>query len=157
MRLLLLYDQAVLILRRLPIAKGHACTDKLPFLFLHCKRCLYLHGKILAVEIVQKILEGNVYPFHPPCTAAVIIIIYGNEAYPHKRKDLVQTGSKLDVISRKPREVLDHDAVDGQLSDCLKKGRNTWSLEIGSGITFVYVNGVFDTIRFCLILFDFAP
>ena len=76
-------------------------------------RYFLLLGKLPAVEIVYHVLESNI---KPSCRtvklAAVITVIYGNEAYAEEWEELFKVIAQLHIIPAEPGKILYDDAVD---------------------------------------------
>src|SRR5699024_1715745 len=99
---------------------GCKCPNKLTVLLLDLQAGTDFHRNILAVGIVNQVLEGNDKGIRLRIAGqAVVSIIDRDETDAKLGKNLLKVTATVDIVSRKAAEVFDHNAINPALADCL--------------------------------------
>ena len=92
---------------------------------------LHLHRQIFAVKIIQEISETEIqFPRMSHTSVTVVMIIYGNKPYPHKRKNLFQIRTQLNVIPGESGEILYNNTVQRRRPHHIQHPGYTRSVQI---------------------------
>ena len=144
---ILVYHQTVFVPFVFAVAVDCITANELTFAPFHVQLAAHLDGNIPAVGIVQQILERNYNAVRIAALGVriVIVVVDGDEANPHHGKNLFQILSHLNVITTKPGQVLDDDAVDFAGFNILHHPLKARTFKVGSCVAIVSV--LFDQIQ----------
>ncbi len=134
----LVHDELISVFRRFHIAVGGKCADKLTAFLLNLQAGSDFHGNVLAVGIVNQVLEWDNKRVRLRVSGeAVISIIDRDEADAELRKYLLKITATVNVVSGETAEVFTDDAVNSAFLDRVLHLSEPRAIERHAAITIV--------------------
>ena len=130
----------VLLCGRFPVSVGnHAGNVFTGQLFgMNCQR--HLLGLVSGIEAVDQVFQRNQQAAGGAVRfKAVIAVNHGDKPDAHGGKDVLQQISRLNIISRKPAEILDDQRLDFSLPNVGEQPLKLRAVRVGSGPSVIHI------------------
>ena len=130
-------QQVVFVLRVFPVAEGGKAAGKLAFLRFQQIRGMNLLGDILAVHLVEDVLErGDVIAF----PHGVDAVVHGDVPHTVTREEVLDEVAGLQIIAAQSRQIFRYNDIDLFAFDGFQHPLQRGSLHIQPCIAVVLVN-----------------
>ena len=133
-----IHDKLIFIVRGLFVAVGSKSPYKLTVLLLDLQAGTDFHGNILAIGVVNQVLKRDDKRVGLRIAGQTVIsVIDCDKADAKLREYFLKIASTVNVISRKPAEVFDYDAVNRTFANCLFQLFEARTIEGNAAISIV--------------------
>ena len=134
-----IHNELILVLRRFPVPVGSERADELSALLLDFQTASDFHGYVLAVRIVNQVLERDHKGVGLWIAGQTVIgVVDGNEANAELREDFLKIPPSVNVVSGKTAEILDHNAVNRSLAQRVLKLPEIRTIEGNPAVPVIY-------------------
>ena len=130
----------VLLCGRFPISIGNHAGNVFSGQLLCMNGQRYFFGLVSGIEAVDQVFQRNQQTAGRAVRfKAVIAVNHGDKPDAHGGKDVLQQISRLNIISRKPAEILDDQRFDSAIPNVFQEPLELRAVSVCSGPAVVYI------------------